>query len=158
MECEFKQTIKVDVKCHIRDYDMLVQVDFNGNRIYKSFDLPNTQDMYETYDDGFKDGYYKGKKEAKEKYYSRGEDAGFAKGWDACKKFFKKDFYTKPKEIVNDFWLVLGIMPTKDIIAIEKAYKKMSLVYHPDQGGSNEHFIRLTKSKESAIKYATQTY
>jgi len=42
---------------------------------------------------------------------------------------------------------VLGISPTDDWKAVEKAYKKKSLQCHPDKtGGSNEDFVKLKES------------
>lgn len=51
----------------------------------------------------------------------------------------------------SSIWHVLGIMPTNDRDKIEKAFRKMSMVYHPDHGGTSTAFNTLVKAKEKAI-------
>lgn len=51
----------------------------------------------------------------------------------------------------SSIWHVLGCMPTTDRIVIEKAYRRMAMVYHPDSGGSSGAFQTLTKAKEKAL-------
>jgi hypothetical protein len=51
----------------------------------------------------------------------------------------------------SSIWHVLGCMPTTDRIVVEKAYRRMAMVYHPDSGGSSGAFQTLTKAKEKAL-------
>ena len=49
-------------------------------------------------------------------------------------------------EIRHDPFHLLGLEPTDDIDVIKRAYRKLSLKHHPDQGGSEETFAALTKA------------
>lgn len=51
----------------------------------------------------------------------------------------------------SSIWHVLGCMPTTDRTVIERSFKKMAMVYHPDHGGSSVAFITLQKAKEKAL-------
>lgn len=51
----------------------------------------------------------------------------------------------------SQIWHVLGIMPTTDRNAVISAYRKMSMVYHPDCGGDAKAFETLTNAKEKAL-------
>lgn len=52
----------------------------------------------------------------------------------------------------SSIWHVLGMMPTTDRSAVEKAFRKMSMVYHPDQGGTSVAFNTLVEAKEKALQ------
>ena len=52
----------------------------------------------------------------------------------------------------SSIWHVLGMMPTTDRNAVEKAFRKMSLVYHPDAGGTSSAFNTLMEAKEKALQ------
>lgn len=52
----------------------------------------------------------------------------------------------------SSIWHVLGMMPTTDKSAVEKAFRKMSMVYHPDQGGTSGSFNTLMAAKEKALQ------
>lgn len=51
---------------------------------------------------------------------------------------------------------ILGIANNSTEQDIKKAYRKLSLKYHPDKGGSQEKFIEITKAKESCLKLVTR--
>ena len=55
-------------------------------------------------------------------------------------------------EYRSSIWHVLGIMPTKDAEKIKSAFKKMSLVYHPDVGGDNNAFNTLVNARDKALE------
>ena len=52
----------------------------------------------------------------------------------------------------SSIWHVLGIMPTTDKSKVIAAYRKMSMVYHPDNGGTNDSFQILTNAKDKALE------
>ena len=52
----------------------------------------------------------------------------------------------------SSIWHVLGIMPTTDKSKVIAAYRKMSTVYHPDNGGTNDAFQTLTNAKDKALE------
>ena len=55
---------------------------------------------------------------------------------------------------IPSFFATLGFDKIPDSEKeIDKQYKKMALVMHPDAGGSNEDFNRLTEAKEQAINF-----
>lgn len=51
----------------------------------------------------------------------------------------------------SSIWHVLGCMPTTDRTIVERSFKKMAMVYHPDHGGSSAAFVTLQKAKEKAL-------
>ena len=55
-------------------------------------------------------------------------------------------------KIQSSIWHVLGIMPTNDSSVVEKAFRKMSMVYHPDVGGDSKAFNTLVNAKEKALQ------
>lgn len=58
----------------------------------------------------------------------------------------------KVEKTTSSIWHVLGMMPTTDRNAIEKAFRKMSMVYHPDTGGTSSAFNALVEAKEKALQ------
>ena len=52
----------------------------------------------------------------------------------------------------SSIWHVLGIMPTTNKDKVISAYRKMSLVYHPDCGGTSSSFNTLNNAKDKALK------
>lgn len=56
------------------------------------------------------------------------------------------------EKTASSIWHVLGMMPTNDRTAVEKAFRKMSLVYHPDAGGTSKSFNTLVEAKEKALQ------
>ena len=64
---------------------------------------------------------------------------------------------TKPNNTTKsntnyNIWHILGCMPTTDRMVIEKSFRRMSMVYHPDQGGSSATFQLLQDAKEKALR------
>lgn len=51
----------------------------------------------------------------------------------------------------SSIWHVLGCMPTTDRTVVEKSFRKMAMVYHPDHGGTSGAFLTLTQAKEKAL-------
>lgn len=51
----------------------------------------------------------------------------------------------------SSIWHVLGCMPTTNRSVVEKAFRKMAMVYHPDHGGTSGAFLTLTQAKEKAL-------
>lgn len=51
----------------------------------------------------------------------------------------------------SSIWHVLGIMPTKDRDKILSAFKRMSMVYHPDVGGDGKAFNTLVTARDKAL-------
>jgi hypothetical protein len=56
------------------------------------------------------------------------------------------------EKTTSSIWHVLGMMPTTDRNAVEKAFRKMSMVYHPDTGGTTSAFNALVEAKEKALQ------
>lgn len=55
--------------------------------------------------------------------------------------------------IILNHFQVLGIPYTKDVSTIKQAYRKLVLIHHPDKGGSNEKFIKITDSYNYIINH-----
>jgi hypothetical protein len=54
------------------------------------------------------------------------------------------------------WWRELLDLPESFTAAeVERAYKKAALRAHPDQGGSDEAFIELSRARETALRYAS---
>ena len=49
---------------------------------------------------------------------------------------------------MQDYYEVLGVSPTADRAAIAAAYRRKSLLHHPDRGGSHEQMIHLNEAWE----------
>ena len=58
------------------------------------------------------------------------------------------------KSLADEHYRVLGVLPSSSLTAITRAYRSLSLQYHPDKGGPAEEFRRLVEAYEFAIKYA----
>lgn len=67
---------------------------------------------------------------------------------DTIRKYLTPSSSTKT---TSSIWHVLGIMPTTDRTVVLTAYRKMSLVYHPDGGGTAEAFQTLTNARDKAL-------
>jgi DnaJ-domain-containing protein 1 len=65
------------------------------------------------------------------------------------------------QQLLGDFWgsyfasekrdealQVLGLKVESSQDEIEKRYRQLAMLYHPDRGGSNEQFIRLQEAKD----------
>lgn len=50
------------------------------------------------------------------------------------------------------WWSILGITENATKEEIKKAYRRLSLEFHPDRGGSDEQFQRIRKAYEEAMK------
>lgn len=50
----------------------------------------------------------------------------------------------------------LNLESTASIEDVKSAYKKLSLLHHPDKGGNQEKFIQITEAKNKCIAYLTQ--
>lgn len=62
----------------------------------------------------------------------------------------KSQLETKQPPTV-DIWHILGCLPTKDPKVVQAAFRKMSLVYHPDQGGNTQIFGMLVEARDLAL-------
>ncbi len=49
---------------------------------------------------------------------------------------------------MTNYYHILGVPQTATIKEIEKAYKKLALIHHPDKGGSSERFQEIVKAYE----------
>jgi DnaJ-class molecular chaperone len=47
---------------------------------------------------------------------------------------------------MNDPYEILGLASTATSSEIDKAYKRACMRFHPDRGGTNEDFIRISKA------------
>jgi len=61
---------------------------------------------------------------------------------------FSESEYTPYFSLLN-----LDVKLVKDASEIKSAFKKLSLRYHPDKGGSKEKFIEITEAKNKALEY-----
>lgn len=52
---------------------------------------------------------------------------------------------------------LLGLSGTPDGMAIKAAYRKMSMIHHPDKGGDQEKFVRVKEAYERLLKIALAT-
>lgn len=62
--------------------------------------------------------------------------------------------YSPPKEPLQEFaseYRVLGITPTRDMVVIKTAWRRLCLEYHPDKCGNNE-YIKLVNSAYETLK------
>lgn len=48
---------------------------------------------------------------------------------------------------------ILGISEDADESQVKSAYKKLALTHHPDRGGKQEEFIKITDSKNKCLTY-----
>lgn len=82
----------------------------------------------------------------------------------------ERRFHSSFDDMIHWFWLLLKqqevvpeesfkfleITPTKDSEAINSAYRKLAIKYHPDKGGKQEKFVTLVEHKNKCLQYATQ--
>jgi curved DNA-binding protein CbpA len=46
----------------------------------------------------------------------------------------------------KDYYKVLGVLPTAAAVEIKRAYRKLALKHHPDKGGQEEEFKRISEA------------
>lgn len=77
---------------------------------------------------------------------------------------FERDFFhnfwtllafAKIERPIESF-ILLGIDSTADADAVKKAYRTLSLKYHPDKGGTQEQFVELTTAKNKCLQFLEQ--
>ncbi|GAI60441.1 unnamed protein product [marine sediment metagenome] len=59
---------------------------------------------------------------------------------------------TSKKQDLLDAYDVLGVSPDDPVELIKDVYRRKSMYYHPDKGGDQEKFKRLTRSYELVMK------
>lgn len=67
---------------------------------------------------------------------------------------YQRQNYSPPKEPLQEFaseYRVLGINPTRDMVIIKAAWRKLCLEYHPDKCSNNE-YIKLVNSAYETLK------
>lgn len=74
-----------------------------------------------------------------------------------CDKFLRMIKSDLPPVIVPTSnldlkWAMIGCIPTKDKSAVEKSFRKMSMIYHPDQGGNADYFKKLCDARDEILK------
>jgi hypothetical protein len=72
--------------------------------------------------------------------------------------FWGRNFYSflftkKQIQIPNESFVLLGLNSDCEINDIKSSYKKLSLKHHPDKGGKQEDFIKLTDAKNKCIQW-----
>ena len=58
------------------------------------------------------------------------------------------------RSLADEHYRVLGVLPSSNLTAITRAYRGLSLQYHPDKGGPAEEFRRLVEAYNFVLKYA----
>lgn len=58
--------------------------------------------------------------------------------------------------VPSDSFQYLGLPETAEEEQIKRRYREMSLKVHPDKGGSQEEFIKLTEHKNKCLKWASK--
>lgn len=56
---------------------------------------------------------------------------------------------------LGDGFNVLGLSPPCTQAEVRRAYKRLALKLHPDQGGNHQDFIKLKQAHDSALRFAT---
>ncbi len=54
-------------------------------------------------------------------------------------------------DTVSENLRILGLTSTPDAASLKRAFKKAAFMTHPDQGGSNEEFIRVKKAYDELM-------
>lgn len=88
----------------------------------------------------------------KKDWEEREERRKFADGfWDRSFFHFLFDMVHREKP-VDDF-AVLGLSGNASASDVKTAYRELSMKHHPDKGGKQEHFIKLTDSKNKCLSW-----
>jgi len=61
------------------------------------------------------------------------------------------------RESLMDAYDILGVSPDDPVELIKDIFKRKSMHYHPDRGGTDEKFIRLNKAYELIMKGRGET-
>jgi len=56
------------------------------------------------------------------------------------------------RESLMDAYDILGVSPDDPVDLVKDVYRRKSMYYHPDKGGTDEKFKRLTKAYELIMK------
>lgn len=58
----------------------------------------------------------------------------------------------EPEPYIPSHYRTLGLKPPTSRDQIKRAYRTLSLKLHPDQGGSDEEFVKLHSAYETALR------
>lgn len=62
----------------------------------------------------------------------------------------------KPRKIIpKDSYEILGLSLTASRDEVKKAYWELSHEHHPDKGGKQENFVRISQAKNEVLSYLT---
>jgi hypothetical protein len=56
----------------------------------------------------------------------------------------------------NEWYEGLNVSKNATLIDVKNAYKSLCRVYHPDNGGSHDNFLRLKKAYDEGVKLTTK--
>ena len=77
-------------------------------------------------------------------------------GWSAVAYFAFKASTTENTHVEYNPFTILGIDPSSTTKEIKKAYKKLSLVHHPDKGGDEQMFVQINKAYQALTDDVTR--
>ena len=77
-------------------------------------------------------------------------------GWSAVGYFAFKASTTENTHVEYNPFTILGIDPSATTKEIKKAYKKLSLVHHPDKGGDEQMFVQINKAYQALTDDVTR--
>eukprot|EP00116_Pleurobrachia_bachei_P002077 sb/3462339/ len=79
-----------------------------------------------------------------------------AVGWTLIVFFAYKAATTENTHVEYNPFVILGIDPEATQKEIKKAYKKLSLVHHPDKGGDEQIFVNINKAYQALTDEVTR--
>jgi hypothetical protein len=75
-------------------------------------------------------------------------------GLNVVRSAFRGYAALPPPGAEDDPWVMLQIKPTKNVEAIQAAYKNLAGTLHPDKGGSDDAMARLNAARDRALREA----
>ena len=61
----------------------------------------------------------------------------------------------KRSSIPTEAFSILNLLHTASIDDVKSRYRELSFIHHPDKGGSNIEFIKITEAKNKCVMYIT---
>lgn len=77
--------------------------------------------------------------------------------FEEYRRRFIQSLFGKIQQCPNDAFSLLELPTDADAHMVKKSYRKLSMKHHPDKGGKQEMFIKITTAKNKCVEWINRT-